>query len=434
MTTPQHQIIEWVERTPFVDTHEHLIEESERLAGVVHSRFLPCNDWAYLFRSYASEELAVAGMPQGELKRFLGPELSSDDKYRLIAPYWDRIRHTGYGQALRYTFRGVYGVDDLNQHTVPRIAEKYRETVRPGFYKHILKLANVENCHVNSLQRICLETEQPDILNQDISILQLCRCSAADFARVEAETCNRPKTLEDWLGTIDSYFIKYGSKAVAVKAQIAYSRALNFSSVTKTLASRLFRHHADLANAMHALGPEDLKSLQDYLFRYCIEKATEFDLPVKLHTGILAGHGVMQLSHVRNNASDLCRLLQDFPETKFVFMHIGYPYQNEFIAIAKHYPNVSIDMCWAWAINPVASVRFLKEFILGVPSSKIFTFGGDYVTVEPIYGHACIARLGIAEALSQLVAEKWISVEETRDLIERIMRGNALSYFRNTRQ
>ncbi|WP_374226613.1 hypothetical protein [Bradyrhizobium sp. SRL28] len=35
---------------------------------------------------------------------------------------------------------------------------------------------------------------------------------------------------------------------------------------------------------------------------------------------------MMQLGHVRNNAADFCRLLQDFPETRFVLMHIGYPY------------------------------------------------------------------------------------------------------------
>ncbi|MCK1272927.1 amidohydrolase family protein [Bradyrhizobium sp. 49] len=110
-------------------------------------------------------------------------------------------------------------------------------------------------------------------------------------------------------------------------------------------------------------------------------------------------------------------------------MHIGYPYEVEFIALAKHYPNVAIDMCWAWIINPAASVRFLKEFLLAVPANKSFTFGGDYVAVEPIYGHACVVRQGIAQAVSELVAEGWIAREETPDLIERIMRGNAHRFF-----
>lgn len=241
----------------------------------------------------------------------------------------------------------------------------------------------------------------------------------ADFDRVKAETGKQPTTLEEWLAVIDFYFATYGPRAVAVKCQIAYSRALDFAPVAKAHASRLFLHH--VGKVGHSLGSEDLKALQDFLFRYCVGKAGECGLPVKLHTGYLAGYGKMQIARVRDNAADLCRLLQDFPDTRFVLMHIGYPYHKEFIALAKHFPNATIDMCWAWIVNPAASLSFLKEFLLTVPAHKIFTFGGDHCAVEPIYGHACIARRGITRALSQLVTERWIAPEETPDLIERIM-------------
>lgn len=431
MTKSDRQITQWVEETPFVDTHEHLIEERQRLSGVIDS-WLPCDDWTYLFSGYVANDLVVAGMPAADLQNFFGADLSSEAKYQLIAPYWDRIRHTGYAQAVRHTLRGLYSEDDLTAESLPRIAEKYRETVQPGFYANILRRANIEGCQVNSLQRIFMETEQPALLAQDLSILEFCRCSAADFTRVEAETGKQPATLEEWLDIIDFYFATYGPKAVAVKCQIAYSRALDFAPVAKEHASRLFLHH--VGKVRHALGAEDLKALQDFLFRYCVGKAGECGLPVKLHTGYLAGCSRMQLARVRENAADLCRLLQDFPETRFVLMHIGYPYEQEFIALAKHYPNATIDMCWAWIINPAASVRFLKEFLLAVPSDKIFTFGGDYVAVEPIYGHACIARRGIGQVLSELVAERWIAREEVPDLIERIMRRNALRFFPNRRR
>jgi predicted TIM-barrel fold metal-dependent hydrolase len=137
----------------------------------------------------------------------------------------------------------------------------------------------------------------------------------------------------------------------------------------------------------------------------------------------------MPLERLRQNAGDLCPLLQDFPDTKFVLMHIGYPYQDEFIALAKHYTNAYIDMCWAWIINPAASVRFLKEFLLAAPASKLFPFGGDYITVETVYGHSRVARMGITQALSELVEEGWLALEETPPLIERILNGNAHEVF-----
>ncbi|WP_407151139.1 amidohydrolase family protein [Bradyrhizobium sp. ORS 86] len=43
----------------------------------------------------------------------------------------------------------------------------------------------------------------------------------------------------------------------------------------------------------------------------------------------------------------LSRLLQDFPDTRFVLVHIGRPYEKEFRALTKHYRKVIIDISWA---------------------------------------------------------------------------------------
>ncbi|MGY4408352.1 hypothetical protein ACVWW4_000088 [Bradyrhizobium sp. LB7.1] len=159
---------------------EHLIEESQRVSGVIDA-WLRCDDWTYAVSGYVANDPVVAGMPAVQLQSFLGPDLSSEAKYRLVAPYWDRIRHTGYAQAVRHTLRGLYGEDDLTAESVPRIAEEYRDTVRPGFYADILRRAKIDFCQVNSMQRIFMESEQPALLAQDLSILEFCRCGAAEL-------------------------------------------------------------------------------------------------------------------------------------------------------------------------------------------------------------------------------------------------------------
>lgn len=73
------QIAQWVEQTPFVDTHEHLVEESSRLSGEPHARF-PCQDWTNLF-GYAADDLVASGMPASNLSKFRGPDLCSEAKY-----------------------------------------------------------------------------------------------------------------------------------------------------------------------------------------------------------------------------------------------------------------------------------------------------------------------------------------------------------------
>lgn len=413
-----------IEATPFIDTHEHLVEESVRLRGEPGSRLFPCDDWALLFSHYLDSDLVSAGMPEADRARFLAPEVSSDEKYRLVAPYWERTRHTGYAQAVRLTLRGLYGEDDLTADSYPRLAEKYREGIRPGFYRYILQeKAGIEYCQVNSLQRIFMETEQPDLLRQDLSIVAL--ASGLDREEVEAQSGRTADTLEGWLEVIDWHFHAYGPRAVAVKSQSAYQRRLDYTAVETSAAASLFARHA----RRESLSPQEMKLLQDYLMRYCLRKATEYGLPVKLHTGYYAGHRRMPLERVRLNAADLCPLLTDFPETRFILMHVGYPYQDEFIALAKHYPNVTIDLCWAWIINPAASVRFVREFLLAAPANKLLTFGGDYIPVEPVYGHARIARLGLARALTSLVEDGWLRAEEAPPLIQRLMHGNARELF-----
>jgi predicted TIM-barrel fold metal-dependent hydrolase len=110
-------------------------------------------------------------------------------------------------------------------------------------------------------------------------------------------------------------------------------------------------------------------------------------------------------------------------------MHICYPYYEEILSVAKQYTNAYIDMCWSWIINPIAAKDFLKKYLVTAPANKILTFGGDYIPVEPVLGHAVVARRGIALALSELVEEGWLSLDRADELADMIMHKNARTIF-----
>ncbi|MCJ7487398.1 MAG: hypothetical protein MUQ25_14720, partial [Candidatus Aminicenantes bacterium] len=63
-------------------------------------------------------------------------------------------------------------------------------------------------------------------------------------------------------------------------------------------------------------------------------------------------------------------------------------------------------------------------------ANKIFTFGGDYIPVELVPGHAAIARQGITQALSELVDERWLSLDEAMSLADTIMHQNARKLYK----
>jgi hypothetical protein len=424
-------IRELIDYTAFVDTHEHLLEERTRLAGPGAHRLQPCVDAALLFAHYASDDLWSAGMTDNEARRFFAPDGDPLAKWTILKPYWDRARHTGYLRAVAESARQLFGVDHLDAVAFARIGDELRQHALPGFYGHVIRdVAKIEVCQVNSLETAVPGTQYPDLLQQDLSIVGFStgvdRPTLDFWAKQSAlSTAN----LDDWHRVIEWAFATYGSQVDAVKSQAAYGRRLDYANVSADEASPLF---AQLARG-DELRTGERKALEDHLMRYCVEQAARAGLPIKLHCGYYAGHDRMPLDRVRRNAGDLCPLLTDFPDARFVLMHIGYPYQDEYIALAKHYRNVTIDLCWAWIINPLACVRFVKEFLMAAPSNKLLTFGGDYATVENVVGHAAIARQGLAQALSELIEEGWLSEREALDLVAPLMRGNAIELFPSLR-
>jgi hypothetical protein len=110
-------------------------------------------------------------------------------------------------------------------------------------------------------------------------------------------------------------------------------------------------------------------------------------------------------------------------------MHITFPYQNELIALAKHYPNAWVDMCWSWMIDQLAAADFLKEFLVSVPLNKLFGFGGDVSIVELVPGQLALMKRGVARALNSLLKNRWLTCRDLESVIERLMYKNAQEFF-----
>ena len=417
------EIAQRVFETPLIDTHEHLIEEKERLAGTAHPR-VQADDWSLLLSHYLNSDLLVAGMPKEAYNGFFSPQTDPADKWRFLEPYWPAVKNTGYGQAVRIAMRRLYDVEDLSAATVKKVQAGYEQTRRAGFYRRILcEKGKIESCQVNCLGAPFSESDLPTLLMQDLSIVGM-------FAGPSLDGFGKPtgievRSLADWHRVIDWWFEKYAKYAVAAKSQNAYSRDIDYEQVPAEKVESIFKKR--LAN--EPLSAEERKSLEDHLFWQAVQRATEHKLPVKLHTGYYAGQNGMPLGRLLHNPGSITDLCRRAPETRFVFMHICYPHYEELIAAAKHYANAYVDMCWSWIINPVAATDFLKKYLVTAPANKILTFGGDYIPVEPVLGHATIARQGIALALSELVEEGWLSLSDAMELVDLIMHGNARTIF-----
>ena len=164
-----------VEATAWIDTHEHLLEPDTRRTGAGAHPLQPCMDFALLFAHYASDDLTSAGMPAEVMARFFAPDVSPEDKWPLLRPWWQRTRHTGYLRAVAETARILFDVQEWNADTCRAIsAEIAAASSRPGYYGEVLRRAGVLSCQVNSLEVMPFcETSSPAQLLQDLSLLPL---------------------------------------------------------------------------------------------------------------------------------------------------------------------------------------------------------------------------------------------------------------------
>jgi uncharacterized protein len=427
--TPRSEVLaDAIDRTSWFDTHEHLVEEHERLLpdgfrwaepdGI--EGCIPA-DWSLLLSHYPLTDLISAGLPLDAARTLLSGRLAPLEQWDLVAPQLEASRTTGYLRAVELTTQRLLDLP-LARDTVEEIDARLRALRKPGYYAHVLReVANIDRCQVNSLVEdpIC-ETATPELLEQDLHVSELV---TGRHEAVELRSGIEVARLDDYLDVIDWCFEQYGPQAVAVKCAWAYDRPMAVQEVDaspRAAFARVRRGDASLG---------DRRCVEDFLFHRCVDLATERDLPVKVHLGYLSGNGLPQFPWIYDHVAAAARIVQAHPRARFILMHIAWPQQEQLLALAKHQPNVWVDLCWAWILAPLATGDFVERFLTSVPANKLLCFGGDYAIVEAVVGHAELARRGLQDALERLVARGWLSGEQALTLVPRLMRGNAEALF-----
>lgn len=402
-------------KVKIISCHEHLQREGELPAGDdVHiGRF---------FIHYASSDLVSAGMPAADMEKVRTDQsLSPKERWALLEPWYKKAWNTGYCEALRIAVRDLYGADDFSASTVDALTEAMRKMIIPGFTRQVFDGAGIDFVMNNPFgpEPVFNPDFDPESFICDmvddityLGIPQLTRAAGFDAFDVDG-----------LLKVIDFFFDKYAGAACAFKVSRAYNRPLNWEDVTKDDAERVY---ARLLAFIDTPDRRAIKVLEDFILHYLCRKCGEHGLRMKFHTGLQEGNGNIIAN---SRAGLLTNLFLKYPKTKFDIYHISYPYQEELLAVAKNFPNVTVDFCWMWIINPAAARRALSDMLDAVPANKIHGFGGDFIFVEGTYGHAVMARREIARVLCEKVMEKRFSETYAVEVGKMLLRDNALENF-----
>ena len=417
MTT---DLAQHIQQTRMVDTHEHLRKEVtfvEEGPDILQS----------LFENYVSADLIVAGASPAAVSALTdatNPDLRA--RFLGVQTAWEAVRHTGYGEAVRLIAELVYDIDEITPQAIEGAVAKHATLRQPGERLRLMRdVARLDHVQTDNFSRACLpDASGPDFFFYDISWFNFCS-GKIDVGPLAQETGIEVKDLATLREAMHKTFDANAAVAIAVKTQHAYDRTLRWRERTDDEAAHAL---AAYLRDGDAISEADRLCLGDWCWARGVELCIDYDLPLKIHTGYYAGHSRMPVDRIP--AGHLTPLLARYPKARFVLMHIAYPYSDEIVALAKHYPNVYVDLCWAWSIDPFSSALFVRRFLHAAPANKLFAFGGDtsWPTAAVAYAHQ--ARQWLTRALQAEVDEGLLREREAIALASRLMHENQYACFR----
>lgn len=415
----RQSIREAVNRVQIIDTHEHLIQEKERVAGEV--------DVFEIFLShYASSDLVSSGMSTEDLAKVRDKNIPLEKRFTIFKPFWDLIQNTGYARAINIAVKDLYGLDRIDENTCRELSIRMKEANKNGLYRWILKeRSGIEVSILDSLSPV-------DAVDREFFV-PVARFDGFATVRSKAEVealgraCGRPiHSFSNLKEALERRFEGVSGTIVGVKIGLAYLRDLYFDKVAEKEAEEVFVNIYKEDNKEGGVSFREARPYQDFIVHRIIQLAAKWNLPVQIHTGIQEGN-----ENVITNSKPtlLINLFREYKEVKFDVFHGAYPYTGELAVLAKNFPNVYIDMCWLHVISPFWARQALSDWLDTVPLNKILGFGGDYIFVEGVYGHSVIARENVARVLTDKVEEGAITEIQAVKIAQRLLRDNAYELF-----
>ena len=91
------------------------------------------------------------------------------------------------------------------------------------------------------------------------------------------------------------------------------------------------------------------------------------------------GTAIIRGSHPLNAAS----LIERHPRTRFLLMHLAYPWSHDLLGMAFVYRNIWLDLTWSLLLSPSHFKLALHEAIEMLPDESRMMIGGEPDIVAP---------------------------------------------------
>ena len=225
----------------------------------------------------------------------------------------------------------------------------------------------------------------------------------------------KPASFDEYLEALPAVLDALpGLNKVGLKNALAYDRSVDFDTL-------------DPDAARTAWGQRDPTEHQRKAFGDCVvdrlcRLAGERDIPFQMHLGSALIRGSRPLQ--------AAGLIERNPRTRFLLMHLAYPWSAELLGMAFVYRNIWIDLTWSWILSPTRFTSAFAEAMEVLTDDSRMMIGGDTWHAEEAYGAISGARTLIGEVLESKVASGYFGRRDAERLAGKVLRENASAFFR----
>jgi uncharacterized protein len=416
-----NSIQEFIAGTGIVDVHEHHIPEILLSQDV---------NLLQLFQQSYAGWTQARPYPLPSERRASDPMLAAaaPTTWIALAPY---LEDSGSNSFVRNLVRAVTELYGAGESAITREnwealdAAVRRRHQEPGWCQRVLQRAGVERVITDAYADPLLDARQAFGQNYN-SVLRINAFACGWHPESRDHNGNsgqallhrlglEPGSFDDYLAALEKLVDGLASRhQVALKNALAYDRDVAFDEPDEALARQAWGKAAP--------GPAERKAFSDLVVDRLCRLAGERDLPVQMHLGTALIRG----SHPLKAAG----LIERHPRTRFLLMHLAYPWSRDLLGLALVYRNIWLDLTWAPLLSPSHFKLALHEAIEILPDESRMMLGGDNWHVEETYGALTLARRLIGEVLEEKLGAGYFQPAEAERLGAKILRENALRFFR----
>ncbi len=413
----------YIQDLPVFDVHEHHMPETlgNREVGLIDLFWQSYCGWTQA-RPYplASEEAFEDPM-------FAGVEGGSWDD---VVQFVERSGSNAFVRNLLRALTELYdlGPDGVTRQNWQRLDAAVRRRHSDDAWRHeALDRAGIERIITDPFNSPLLDAHAA-LGDRYASVMRInalafgwhpesCDHNGNSAHRFSQQIGHRIDSFDDYLALLEVIVDTMPQRhQVGLKNALAYDRSVDFDDADESLAREAWGQPQPTQQQQKAFG--------DVVVDRLCRLAGERGVPVQMHLGSAQIRG----SHPMCAAG----LIERHPNTRFLLMHLAFPWSRELLGLAFVYRNIWLDLTWSAMLSPTYFKQSLHEAIEVLPDESRMMIGGDNWHVEETYGAIQTMRRLIGEVLQEKVDDGYFQPHDARRLARKILSENATQFFGET--